>query len=79
MKITIMKPARKFIASQNLKIRQKISEAILELPFNGDIKPISGRKNIFRLRIGDIRVIYMFENDVIEIQDAGYRGDIYKN
>jgi len=79
VKITIMKPARKFIASQNLKIRQKISEAILELPFNGDIKPISGRKNIFRLRIGDIRVIYMFENDVIEIQDAGYRGDIYKN
>ena len=79
MKIVIMKPARKFIESQNLKVRQKISEAIFKLPFEGDIKLIAGRKNIFRLRIGDIRIIYMFKDDVVEIQDAGYRGGIYKN
>ena len=78
MKITIMKPARKFIASQNLKIQQRISEAICKLPFEGDIRPITGKENIFRLRLGNIRIVYMWENDTIEIQDAGYRGDIYK-
>ena len=78
IKITIRKPARKFIESQNLKTRQRISDAIFKLPIEGDIKPITGRKNVYRLRIGDIRIIYIFENNVIEIADAGYRGDIYK-
>ena len=78
MKLIIMKPARKFIENQNLKTRQRISDAIFKLPYEGNIKPIIGKKNIFRLRIGDIRIIYMFEDDVIEIQDAGYRGDVYK-
>jgi len=78
VKIIIRKPARKFIESQDLKTRQRISDAIFRLPFDGDIKPITGKKNVFRLRVGDIRVIYIYENDVVEIADAGYRGDIYK-
>jgi mRNA interferase RelE/StbE len=78
IKITIRKPARKFIEKQDMKTRQRISDAIFKLPFDGDVKPITGKKNVFRLRIGEIRIVYLFENDVIEIADAGYRGNIYK-
>ena len=78
VRITIRKPARKFIEDQDYKTRQRISDAIFKLPIEGDIKPITGKKNIFRLRIGEIRVIYFYENDEIEITAAGYRGDIYK-
>lgn len=33
---------------------------------------------LFKLRIGDWRVIYSIENDVIVIQAVGHRKEIYK-
>ncbi len=44
-----------------------------------DIKKLQGREG-FRLRIGGWRAIYRIENDrlLIEVLNAGSRGDIYK-
>jgi mRNA interferase RelE/StbE len=46
----------------------------------GDIKPMKGTINIFRLRIGKIRVIYEinYETREIFIRTIGNRGDVYK-
>ncbi|MCK9272882.1 plasmid stabilization protein [Candidatus Gracilibacteria bacterium] len=73
----------KFLKSQNKDISLKIYE-IIEKIINGDttgldIKPLSGKENYFRCRIGNIRIIYTKNiNGEIEIKKIGYRGDIYK-
>jgi len=50
------------------------------LPEKGDIKQMKGEAGHFRLRVGDYRLIYRVEHDVLTvvIMDAGNRGQIYK-
>ena len=43
-----------------------------------DIKPILGMKDIFRCRIGDIRIIFRRHSTGNTIIDADYRRDIYR-
>lgn len=76
--IIILKRARKFIEKQPKKTAEKILRAIYKLP-EGDIKPLRGHADVYRLRIDDIRVIYTFERSKITITvvDAGSRGQIY--
>lgn len=80
-KIIIMKPAQKFILKQAKPQQERILKAINQLPDQGDIKPLSGHDGIYRLRIGDVRVIYTIENDilVVRVLFAGSRGDVYKS
>lgn len=54
--------------------------AIHKLPNAGDIKPLEGHINEYRLRIGSFRVIYSIDHNVliIRILDIVNRGDIYK-
>lgn len=46
----------------------------------GDIKPLSGRTNVYRLCVGDYRIIYELYHDIllIKVLDVGNRGQIYK-
>lgn len=45
---------------------------------NQDIKKLKGSGgNIYRLRMGKIRVIYKVESNDVEIIDIDYRGNIY--
>ena len=82
--LVIEKRARKFIASQELKQRERIFKAIKLLPLSGDIKQLKGRDGFFRLRIGSIRIIYTLkpktnEITIVLITDAGNRGQIYND
>ena len=79
-RIEIEKPALKFINSRNKKERTRIFDAINKLPDEGDIKKMKGYDYHFRLRIGDIRIIYEKYDNILKIVviDAGNRGDIYK-
>ena len=45
-----------------------------------DIKHLQGYEDLYRLRVGQVRLIYKIENDelLIFIIKAGKRGDIYK-
>ena len=45
-----------------------------------NIKPLKGIENTFRLRVGDWRVIYCFEDDrlVLLVLKIGARGGVYK-
>lgn len=79
-KIVIEKPALKFLQKPSLDVRTKILTAIAGLPAVGDIKPMSGHKNLFRLRVGSYRILYTIDDDVliVRVLQAGNRGDIYK-
>lgn len=74
------KPAQKFILKQQPENRKRLLTAIAGLPFEGDRKQMKGYKDLFRLRVGDFRVIYSVENEklIIRVINIGNRGDIYK-
>ena len=85
MEIQYSKSSLKFLAKIEKKLREKIKLAINDLtltPPKGDIKPLQGYIEIYRLRVGSYRIIYKFtvenEIDILYIIDIGNRGDIYK-
>ena len=78
--IILDKPAEKYIRKQPKKQQERLLHAIRRLPETGDIKPMGGHSNLFRLRIGDVRVLFSIENDIliVRVLDIGNRGDVYK-
>ena len=80
MKFLYSKTNIKYLQKLEPGVVRKIIEAIEKLPFEGDINKLKGKKtkNIFRLRIGKFRVIYLFEKEVIKIIKIDTRGDVYK-
>jgi len=79
-RIVIEKPALKFLQKQPLPQRERLLKAIYGLPDVGDIKPMAGHENLYRMRVGTYRVLYSIEHDVliVRVLNAGNRGDIYK-
>ena len=79
-RIVIERPAMKFLLKQPQEQRERILKAIQGLPDVGDIKPMSGHKDLYRLRVGSYRVIYTVENDllIVRVMTVGNRGDVYK-
>lgn len=79
--IELSKLARKFIEKQPKPNQVRILTAISKLPLEGDIKTLSGKKDNYRLRVGDFRIIYTVQNDIllITVVNIGNRGQIYKN
>ena len=79
-RIEIDKRAVKFISKQPKPQQLRLFKAIYRLPFVGDIKAMKGHVGFYRLRVGDYRVIYTVNNDVLLVQviEIGNRGDIYK-
>jgi mRNA interferase RelE/StbE len=57
------------------RIAKKVCE-LSEYPFFKDIKKLKGREE-FRLRVGDYRVIFEIDKDVIYILKVGHRKNIY--
>jgi mRNA interferase RelE/StbE len=78
--IVLKKPAKKFIDKLPLNEKRRIVSAIEQLPNGEDIKTLKGHTNLFRLRVGDYRIIYTIDNGelVICVIDVGNRGDVYK-
>jgi len=69
------------IPTSNLK---RIGNAIDELAVNprpAGCKKLEGRKEkLWRIRVGDYRVIYLIEDtiQIVEIRKVGHRRDIYE-
>jgi len=77
--IKLTKKAEKFIKKQDKDTQKRPIKAIVELP-EGDIKKLKGLDEIYRLRVGDFRVIFE-KNDnelIVVVIDIGNRGQIYK-
>jgi len=70
----------KKLKKHDIKFRRRIMDAISKIPQEGDIKKLKGLKlkNVFRLRVGKYRVIFIVKEDKIYVLDIDSRGDIYK-
>lgn len=84
--LIIYKKAAKFLKSRNSSTKGIIAkklDLLKENPYTHpllDIKKLKGVENVFRLRIGTIRIIYqVIEQELlILVISAGGRGDVYK-
>ena len=74
------KTAFDYLQKLNSKTKQRVFEAVNCLPAKGDIKRLKGRKiqNIFRLRVGSYRVVFVMEEEVIKVLEIAPRGEAYK-
>lgn len=83
-KITIKKSAAKELENLPIKIISKITTSIYSLA--KDPRPLGCKKlkgsneDLWRIRIGDYRVIYSIDNviRIIDIKKVGHRKDIYE-
>ena len=79
--ILLHKDAEKFLVKADSKTFKRITAVLsnlAEIPPIGDIKPLQNSKQVFRARIGQYRIIYRIEEDVILVRDIDARGQIYK-
>lgn len=78
-KIIFEKAAQKFLDRQDRTQRIRLYKAIFRLPNGTDIKKLKG-SNLYRLRVGDCRVLYSIDDGVriITIENIDNRGDVYK-
>jgi mRNA interferase RelE/StbE len=74
-----LKPkAKKFIESLPKKHKRQIKDAILSLqdiPMPHDSKKLIGFENYIRVDIGEYRIIYRYEKDVVTVILVGKRND----
>lgn len=77
LKIEYKKKAIKYINSCDSTTKKRLKAGIENLPL-GDITKLQGYENEYRLRIGDLRVLFTFENGIIIINEIKPRGQAYK-
>lgn len=70
------KQAVKFLKKQDVSTINRIVNAIEMLP-SGDVKKLQGTDG-YRLRVGDYRVIFNRNGDIISIEKIENRGQVYK-
>lgn len=83
-KIRYKPKAQKFIEGQSLKIRRQLIKKIEVLkknPHPPGSKLLDSKKNIYRIRTGNYRIIYQVRNKelLIIIAKVGDRKEIYRN
>ena len=79
MKYDFSNEATKRLMELDMNMAGRIIKGIMGLPNKGDIKTLDGNfKGYYRLRIGDLRILYKVNNDVIFISSILPRGDSYK-
>lgn len=69
------KKAMKFLLKQDVITRKRIVEGIEKLPL-GDVKKLKGLDG-YRLRIGDYRILFDKDGNIVSIIDVDNRGQIY--
>ena len=78
MKITYAKRAIKAIARLDVPTKQRIAQGISGIPL-GDIKQLRGHVELYRLRIGDWRVLFSYPDvETVLIEKISPRGEVYK-
>jgi mRNA interferase RelE/StbE len=77
VKIYYCKQAVKSLERLDTAAKQRIRKGIQELP-DGDIRRLKGYTDLYRLRIGDWRILFTMTATDITIEDVLPRGDAYK-
>jgi len=65
-------------AAERIKIA---TEALRDDPWPPDAKKLTGLDGLFRIRVGDYRILYIVDDDdaVVRVVLAGHRRDVYRN
>jgi len=85
-RLLLHKSVTKFLERCPTKQRQDIKQKLELLKQNPyantqlDIKSMQGYESLYRLRIGQYRLVYQIKQDelIVFVLKAGNRGDIYK-
>jgi mRNA interferase RelE/StbE len=82
-RVLILPRAQRQIASLPLQTRRRISDAIDSLEKNSrpsGVKKLKGAEELYRLRVGDYRVIYAIQDEelLVIVVSAGHRRDVYR-
>lgn len=77
MNIVFSKKCEKYLLSLPKRIAIHLLDRINQIP-EGDIKPLSGRKGEYRLRVGKFRILFYIEAETVRIFKIDTRGDLYK-
>lgn len=78
MTIRYSKQAKKYLERMPEQQRELIKKAVRKIP-QGQITPLYGYKNSFKLRVNSYRVIFQYSGDIIEVEMIMTRGDVYKS
>ncbi|PNW65657.1 UNVERIFIED_CONTAM: addiction module toxin RelE [Euhalothece sp. KZN 001] len=83
-KIEFLKTAQKEFYRLPQQIQERIAKKLESLktnPYPSGVKALKNGQGRLRLRVGDYRVIYRVENDVLVILiiTVGHRKNIYRN
>jgi len=74
-----MDKAKKFLRKLSLAKQDQIVETVSKIVAGKtqglDIKKLKGHKNLFRVRVGDIRIVFSEDKGIIQILFIGERGD----
>jgi mRNA interferase RelE/StbE len=83
-KVEILRRAEKSLRALTdrklyLRLRDTIDALAMEPRQHGCTK-LSGAKNIYRVRVGDYRIIYKTEDDrlLVLVADIGHRREVYR-
>lgn len=76
--------AQKTLDRQARNLRERMLKAILALAENPRppaSRKLAGHEDLYRLRVGDWRIIYTVRDDqlLIAVIEIGSRGDVYRN
>lgn len=78
VEIEYSKRAIKAIAGMDKPTKQRIKLGIEGIP-KGDIKKLQGHTDLYRLRVGDWRIVFSYpDNETVLIEKIAPRGEIYK-
>lgn len=84
-KIRFKKSAEKEYLKLSKNIRERINEALLLLSYNPyssllNIKKLKHKEKLYRVRIGNYRILYTVNNNVLEIIviKIGHRKEVYR-
>lgn len=77
MQIKYEKDAAKHISKMDKPTKKRLKSAIEKLP-SGDVVKLQGYIEDYRLRVGDLRVLFSIEDDTIVVKDVLPRGQAYK-
>lgn len=78
MEIRYAKAAVKVINGMDRPTKQRIRNAVGRLP-KGDVKPLSGSVRLYRLRVGDWRIVFSYpDGNTVVIEKIAPRGEVYK-
>jgi mRNA-degrading endonuclease RelE of RelBE toxin-antitoxin system len=77
MRVLKSKQVKKFIEKQDKPTQTRLNTALNSLPA-GDVIPIVGLSDTYRLRVGNFRAIFVKEKEIIKVTILDNRGQVYK-